>query len=84
MDFKRLLAGLTVRQFNDIAENWYARLNNLKAFYLDHPENKKVTALIDEMINRMVVVSSIYIRLNPPPVPKKKYREGGISVSSLN
>ncbi len=82
MDYKKVFAGLTVGQFNDIVENWYARLNSLKDYYVDNPESQKSKILIQEMIERMIVVSELYLKVNQPPPPKHIFKRSGVVVES--
>ena len=83
MDYKKLLEGITINQFNDIAENWYARLNRLKEYYfLNQQDSFQVENMIIEMIARMEVISFFYIRLNQSPAPPKtNYKNGAAIVS---
>jgi hypothetical protein len=77
MDYKKLFSELTVAQFNEVAENWYARLNKLKDYYYNNHSNIKAAMLVTEMINRMGIVSFLYIQLNKPAPPKKEFESGG-------
>ena len=81
MKYKELLDGLTIQQFNEIAENWYSRLNKLKAYFVEHQDSIKAQSLILQMIARMEVISFFYIRLNAPSVPpKSKFKSGCVMV----
>lgn len=78
MNYRVLFKGLTVKQFNEIAENWYARLNSLKDYYTLNPNNEKVLPLISEMVARMTIISQLYIQINRPAPPKKEFMKGGV------
>src|SRR3954463_16531005 len=78
MNYKELTKGLTVRQFNEIAENWYTRLNNLKQWLVanrSHPKYTKCIKLIGEMITRMGVIAHFYMQVNRP-IPKVNFKKG--------
>lgn len=78
MNYKKLCTGLTIEQFNDIAENWYARLNNLKEYCQKNPQSIKGNQLVLIMIERMLKVSQIYLRINASTY-QPKFPKGGIA-----
>lgn len=77
MDYKKLLQDKTIQQVEDIADNWYCRLNRLKNKYgspFGGIENRKAEKLIFELIRR-VRVMGVAITAAMQTVPK--YPEGG-------
>jgi hypothetical protein len=75
MDYIALFNGKTKKQFWEISENWYARLNRLKQAYIDRRyfeprKSLQLTWLIEEMIQRMEVVGQMAIQINMPEPPK--------------
>lgn len=69
MNWLMFLKDMNFKQLNDVAENWYARLNRLKQ--LDY-KNERVSYLIKIMQERMIAITQIYISINQPSIPKFK------------
>lgn len=84
MNFKKLLKNKSRKDLDEIAQNWYSRLNRLKeVIVLDprHPKHAKAIDLTAEMIIRMMQISQIYTLVMMPRRPKN-FKEGGTKISS--
>lgn len=86
MDYIALFNGKTKKQFWEISENWYARLNRLKQAYtsdfqlrMKPGKSLQLVYLIEEMIERMEVVGQMAVQINRPK-PPKNFIPGGFAV----
>ncbi len=83
MNYKKLLTGLTVEQFDALAENWYARLNRLKEHHHKVP-TLQCMLLIMEMGARLIFISHFYIKVHTPrpKEPGKQYPPGAVGIKN--
>ena len=84
MNWEKLFSGITNRQFEELAENWYLRTKTLQVTFeqcvdLDR-KKERLRKLYLEMLSRMVVITKIYTayRINQTPVPNKTFDPGGV------
>lgn len=88
MNYKELLTGITNNQFEDICENWYARLNKLKQYRQDNHKvfhkDIQVNLLIDEMLERMSILTPIYIKYRQSLIPQPNFPLGGVVNKNIN
>jgi len=65
-----------------VAENWYARLNNLKYKYnhgqLSHKKQEQCRKLIAIMLGRMIKIMPDYIELHSKRSMPKRFALGGV------
>jgi hypothetical protein len=82
------LKSATSSDLDIIAENWYGRLNRLKAWIADNPSDKrrgKAADLAAEMVLRMLSVANVYTRVKTIKEAARlsKYQSGGVPVRAV-
>ena len=78
MDYDLLLSGMTVRQFESLADNWYIRVKKLQSFAYEY-NSAKAERLSHEMIIRLLVIQTTYFRMMVKlSTPRPKFRKGSI------
>jgi hypothetical protein len=77
------------QSLDDIAENWYARLNRLKARHqqgnLSYNKEVQIIRLIGTMIDRMMMITPIFVRAKQIiRKPGSSFLAGGIVINEAS